>query len=129
MKPRVCSGTTLIEVVVGLALLGSLLVILLLAASKLEVQKRKAVEKLQSVQVLDNVLQDCFSKGFPMLGVLRPIPGESRWDCSFEIVQTSAIDDPFLVIRVRMHRHGKPESTLSFAEVLVHKDNLERRAW
>ena len=61
MNRRRCNGTTLIEVVVGLALLGSLLVALIVAASTLEQRRKRADEKLQAVGILEHILQDCFA--------------------------------------------------------------------
>lgn len=129
MNRRRCNGTTLIEVVVGLALLGSLLVALIVAASTLEQRRKRADEKLQAVGILEHVLQDCFAKGFPTTGKQRTIHIESQWNCSFELVKATEINDPFVVVRVQLHRHDHPEKSVSMAEVMVHKDVLGRSEW
>lgn len=129
MKTRRSNGTTLIEVVIGLVLLGALLVTLLVAAAKLELQKKRADEKLQSVRMLDSILEDCFSRGFPTSGKMHTIPGETRWNCSFEIVQSSTVRDPLSVVRVRIHSHARDESVLGMVDVLVHKENIGTAAW
>jgi type II secretory pathway pseudopilin PulG len=60
-------GITLVEVVAGLALLGSLLTMMLVAAGRLARQQRVAESKLLAVAELDRLISGFFSNGFPNL--------------------------------------------------------------
>ncbi len=73
------SGTTLTEVVVGLALLGSLLTIMLVGAGRLERQRSAAEAKLDAVAALDRLISGFFSNGFPTLPSDGAVPERSHW--------------------------------------------------
>lgn len=91
-QPRHASrpGITLIEVVVGLALLGSLLVMMLMAAGRLEKQRKVSEEKLEAVAVLDRLISSFFSNGFPPTPSSGPVPGNERWVWQLANVNTAA---------------------------------------
>lgn len=60
---RSSRAITLIEVVVGLFLLGTLLTMILIASGKLERQRRVALSKIQAVEQLDQLVSEYFGKG------------------------------------------------------------------
>src|SRR5436190_3116927 len=72
-------GISLTEVVVGLALLGTLLTMLVVASGRLQIQRKAALDKLQAVNALDSLMSQFFSSGFPDLGSSGPIPSNPDW--------------------------------------------------
>ena len=86
---QVRTGITLTEVVVGLALLGSLLTIMLVGAGRLERQRSAAEAKLEAVAALDRLISGFFSKGFPTLPSEGELPGRSDWMWKITRVDTA----------------------------------------
>jgi type II secretory pathway pseudopilin PulG len=84
------SGITLIEVVVGLALLGSLLVMMVIAGGRLEKQRKISEEKLEAIAALDSLVSGFFSSGFPPVPSNGAVPGNDRWAWQLAIVNTAA---------------------------------------
>ena len=84
------TGITLTEVVVGLALLGSLLTIMLVGAGRLERQRSAAEAKLEAVAALDRLISGFFSNGFPTLPSNGAIPERDLWIWKMSRVNTAA---------------------------------------
>ena len=87
---QVRRGITLTEVVVGLALLGSLLTIMLVGAGRLERQRSAAEAKLEAVAALDRLISGFFSNGFPSLPSDGELPGTSHCVWKITGVNTAA---------------------------------------
>lgn len=137
-------GITLIEVVVGLVLLSTLLTVILISTGKLYRQQKVAIQKLDSVHLLDELTAEFFRKGFPILDSTGPV--ESQPDCYWQVTgQPSAIaPDRLVIIRLSIlssstnHsqsstlRLASPDSTtvtsrrLATLEVLVSRDSVGR---
>ena len=84
------TGITLTEVVVGLALLGSLLTIMLVGAGRLERQRSAAEAKLEAVAALDRLISGFFSSGFPTLPSDGVVPEREHWVWRMSRVNTAA---------------------------------------
>ena len=84
------SGITLTEVVVGLALLGTLLTIMLVGAGRLERQRSAAESKLAAVAALDRLISRFFSNGFPALPSSGPMGENEYWVWKMSRVNTAA---------------------------------------
>ena len=137
-------GITLIEVVVGLVLLSTLLTVILISTGKLHRQQKAAIQKLESVHLLDELTAEFFRKGFPSLDSTGPV--ESQPDRYWQVTgQPSAIaPDRLVIIRLSIlssspnHsqsstlRLASPDSTnltsrrLATLEVLVSRDSVGR---
>ena len=87
---RTRTGITLTEVVVGLALLGSLLTIMLVGAGRLERQRSAADAKLEAVAALDRLISGFFSNGFPTLPSDGVVPERDHWVWTMSRVNTAA---------------------------------------
>jgi type II secretory pathway pseudopilin PulG len=86
--PRV--AITLTEVVVGLALMGSLLTIMLVGAGRLERQRSAAEAKLEAVAALDLLISGFFSNGFPALPSEGALPVKDGWMWTMSRVNIAA---------------------------------------
>ncbi len=77
---RLPSGMTLVEVIVGTALLGTLLVSILLARGRLSVQTRRAEVRIEACAVLDGLLETWWSDRdrLPRAGE-GAVPGRPGW--------------------------------------------------
>ena len=82
-------GITLTEVIVGLALLGSLLTIMLVGAGRLERQRSAAEKKLEAVAALDQLVSVFFSNGFPALPSDGPLNNKKEWIWNMSRVNTA----------------------------------------
>ena len=90
VQRRTRTGITLTEVVVGLALLGSLLTIMLVGAGRLERQRSAADAKLEAVAALDRLISGFFSNGFPTLPSDGVVPERDHWVWTMSRVNTAA---------------------------------------
>ncbi len=129
MNRRKNSGTTLIEVVVGLSLLGSLLVALIVVASKLDTQRKATEQKQIAIQVLDQVLSKGFSRGFPPANTIVPAQADSEWDFTVNILENQSLVPPLLIARIAVTRRGNSDDIVSFVDVIVHRENLGSSSW
>ena len=112
-------GITLTEVVVGLALLGSLLTMMLIAAGRLERQRRTAETRLEAVAVLDRLVSGFFSNGFPALPSSGPIIEHDgmAWQMSKVAIATP---EECSVARVSVVQwKGSESTTVASVDVLV----------
>jgi prepilin-type N-terminal cleavage/methylation domain-containing protein len=120
-------GVTLTEVIVGIVLLGSLLTMMLVAAGRLERQRRSAELKLAAVAELDKLTSRFFAVGFPALPSTGLIPENAKF--AWEAVQASSESpETCLVARIRIVDREKPNAVpYAVAEVLVDKASLGRQ--
>lgn len=95
---------TLIEVVVGLALLGSLLVSLLLAKVRLSHQRIEAENRLMAIRAADDLLSEWSAQGtrIPRQSTGRAGPGDQfRW--STHVIRNQRVQDMSLqVVRLEL---------------------------
>ena len=130
---RARGGITLIEVVAGLALLGGLLTMMLVAAGKLERQQRVSESKLNAVAQLDRLVSGFFSNGFPNLPSSGQLDQENkRWVWRLQAVQNEVVPGcsvvRFSVIDLEgALPDGTPaEKTLATLEVVVSDSEFGR---
>ncbi|MCX5647502.1 MAG: type II secretion system protein [Planctomycetota bacterium] len=73
-------GFTLVEAVVGTAILGSVLAAVLLASARMQVQARRAAERTEACRVADELLESWWPKRDKMpLESEERVPGRKGW--------------------------------------------------
>ena len=115
------AGFTLIEVVVGLALMASVLVASLLSFSAHRRQLRTADARIAAVAVADELLEFLSSapEGLPKSGRGR-IPGRANWIWQTNIVgMTTPIWVPMEVVRFRIIEFSGDGSTHTLVSINV----------
>lgn len=87
-------GITLVEAVAGTALLGSLLVAVLIASSRLQVQRARSEARLAACGVADGLLEGWWEERdeFPRRAE-GPVPGRDGWRWRTEVVENGAAAD------------------------------------
>src|SRR5688572_10683971 len=113
---RLRAGLTLVEVVAGLALLGTLLVALLSARAKVARQYQGAEARLEAVKVADELLGGWWREGgrFPRDEVGVVGEGASRFRWRTRVVPNQAMDElSSEVVRLELSRPGVPQVVLA----------------
>jgi len=120
-------GVTLIEVVAGLVMVGSLLTVMIITAGRFEKNRAKALQKLQAVRIADSLMTDFFASGFPTIGSEGFVPGSSQ--LHWKVTGQENANAPTLLADVRLliHKLDVPQQTLASIEVLISKDTLGQR--
>jgi type II secretory pathway pseudopilin PulG len=120
-------GITLIEVVAGLVMVGSLLTVMIVTAGRFEKNRAKASQKLQAVRLADSLMTDFFASGFPSIGSEGLVPGSSQ--LHWKLTGQENPNAPTLLADVRLliHKLDVPQQTLASIEVLINKDALGQR--
>ena len=114
-------GITLIEVVVGLAMLGGMLSVMLIASGKLETQRRAAQDKAVAVEVLDQTLGQFFRDSVQISGPQQSIeiPGHPSWSLILSRRAWTERSDVFDIVRFAIRDADRNYLNLATAEVLV----------
>jgi hypothetical protein len=88
---RSTRGITLVEALLGTAILGSLLVSVLLAASRLHVQAARAEARITACRIADGLLEAWWPKpdAFPRRGQ-GAVAGREGWSWRTEVVENTA---------------------------------------
>jgi hypothetical protein len=88
---RSTRGVTLVEAVLGTAILGSLLVSLLMAASRLHVQAARAEARIAACRIADGLLETWWPKpdAFPRRGQ-GAVAGLAGWSWRTQVVENGA---------------------------------------
>lgn len=116
MKHRstICSsrlrGATLIEVLAGLAILGSVTVALLLARGRLLEQQALAVQKLEGVQLADGLLAGWYAQyaGVP-IDEAGQVPDYPGWSWKTEVSITDTVNTISTdVVQLQLFHHKEP---------------------
>jgi len=124
-----CSGITLIEVVVGIAIMGTLLSLMLVAAGRLEVRRDFAERKLESVQIANGLMSEFFALGFPRLDSRGEIVGHPGWFWTLSGRPLNSDQGLLSTVRVSVYGGSQTESEpkpLSTIEVLVTTESIGR---
>ena len=127
-RPRPRRGVTLIEVLAGLTLLGTLLASLVVANAEQARQAGRAADRLRAVAALDALLTGWHAEGAPLPpgpgGNLPPAPGAGGdrlvWSAR-RVRRAGAAALGCVVVRVEARRAGGPAGVgpLASAELLV----------
>ena len=122
-------GITLIEVVAGLALLGTLLTMMLVAAGKLERQLRVSESKLNAVAQLDRLISGFFSNGFPNLPSNGPLDQNGKaWAWRLDKLNRQAFDGCSVVRLSIVDMENSAPDDSGFANTLAKVDILVSNA-
>ena len=119
---RRSAGVTLIEVLVSLALLGSLAVAMVLARGRLVDQHRLALQKAQAVQVADGLLAHWLAQGKEEFPIDASGRVESHDDWVWQTRQVPLPElDPFnaQVVRLTIMDTGVPGKPVELTSVDV----------
>lgn len=100
------NGITLTEVVIGIALLGSLLSLIIVGSGRLARSKRIAELKVEAIEHLDRLLGEWSISGYPETGESGTIEGQSslRWSVNHRHSYIGA--RPVVVVRVSLSAAG-----------------------
>lgn len=137
------TGTTLIEVVAGLALMGTLLTVVMIGSTQHARQAKAADRKRLAVQKLDRLLGEWSLQGYPTKGLDRAAAKAGltllRRDGEKNTTKPTSDAGPFRVsmirrnsesiesasvIRLEVEFHGPAQSaqSVTWAEVMVPRD-------
>ncbi len=118
-------GITLIEVIVGLVMLGTLLTVILISTGKLHQQQKAAIQKLDAVRILDELTGEFFREGFPQLDSTGPIA--SRPDRFWQVTgQPNPIAPERLFnLRISIHNASPNQPQTAISRVMPQLANLE----
>lgn len=136
------NGITLTEVVIGIALLGSLLSLIIVGSGRLARSKRIAELKVEAIEHLDRLLGEWSISGYPETGESGTIEGQStlRWSVSHRNSYIGA--RPVVVVRVSISAAGisaqrsrnasrsdsqTDQPTLASVEILTTKNMIGKR--
>ncbi|MFN8741006.1 MAG: hypothetical protein ACK5YR_13845 [Pirellula sp.] len=117
------NGITLTEVVIGIALLGSLLSLIIVGSGRLARSKKIAELKVHAVEHLDRLLGEWSISGYPEAGESGTIEGQStlRWSVSHRNSYIGA--RPVVVVRVSISATGMSGQRLGNAPLSVSQTN------
>lgn len=135
MKPRLTTclprwrAATLIEVLAGLAILGSVTVALLLARGNLLAQHATAQQKLEAVRIADRLLGGWYAEGSTIpMDEQGAVEGHPGWSWQTQTVEMpSASDDPLPtgMLRVELFSANSPtpQSAIVTVEIVIPTEN------
>ena len=124
-------GITLLEVVVGLVLLGTLLTAILISSGKLHQQQKIALKKIEAVELLDELIASFFREGFPALDSIGDMndQGDLYWRLSG--APCSIAPDRLSICRctvvLRDSTSQSPDRHLASVELLVSNNSIGRQ--
>lgn len=95
-------GMILIEVVVGIMLLGTLLTTILIAVSRLEIQRKSILKRSQSIEILDGLVDKFFRRGFPGHGMEQSISEDEALRWKVTVTPSPIIPQSLSIVRVTM---------------------------
>jgi type II secretory pathway pseudopilin PulG len=117
---------TLVEVVVGLSLMATLLTGILVVAGRFEKQRRISQNKLPAIEILDQLLAEFFSKGFPILSSEGIIDTDREWHWKVAEASIQPSEDTLMTVRVSIAETHEAERQLAYVDVLVPTKYLVR---
>lgn len=123
-------GITLVEVVVGLMLLGTLLAWIIVSAGQLQKQQTLAMERLRAVKEIDLLTARFFRDGFPTLGASESVSysNDFYWQLSGRPIDVGS--ERLLVATLSVHPRSDSRlrttggASVASLEVLVHVDSI-----
>jgi prepilin-type N-terminal cleavage/methylation domain-containing protein len=114
-------GVTLIEVVVGLAMLGTLLTAMMIMAGRFQRLQKSAIEKTEAVRLLDKQVGSLYRKGFPNADAHWPVESNATWIISTRRRPWSDSPEKFEIVRVSISDKSDLARVLATVELLVAK--------
>jgi type II secretory pathway pseudopilin PulG len=112
---------TLIEVVVGLALLGTLLTTMMVTAGKFSGIQKSANRKSEAIKVLDELVGQLYRMGFPPEDQSEPLTEHANWQLTFRRRPWTESPERFDIVRVAIEDVSKKTAELASVELLVTK--------
>lgn len=123
-RPLRRRGMTLVEVVAGIALLSTLLVMILMAHRNHSAQIRKAKDRMKAIRVADELLSVWMaSVSLPRIGQREEVPGVSGWH--WQIIPVPVTNDLSLLratsVRLEIVDGSRPsgDKLLASVELMV----------
>ncbi|MFZ4081299.1 MAG: hypothetical protein ACOYKN_08730 [Pirellula sp.] len=123
------NGITLTEVVIGIALLGTLLCVMLIAAGRLERQRKLARAKIEAIETIDQFAQKCFREGFPPRSFETNIDRHPSWRMTYIRMQLEDLPENISKARIAIDVPNDELQTslvLAAIEVLVSNEYIQR---
>ncbi len=133
---RSAAALTLVEAVAGTAILGTLLVSMLMASGRMEVQSSRASRRIEACKIADSLLESWWDakvtgsgndngKKFQRAGG-GDVPGREGWKWRTSVVpNTSAEEFSAEVVALEIFSSGSGEKPLVSIEVMLPADKNE----
>ncbi|MBE3070513.1 MAG: type II secretion system protein [Planctomycetes bacterium] len=123
-------GVTLVEAVAGTAILGSLLVSILIGASRFQAQAGRAERRLEACRAADGLLETWWAKReeFPR-SAQGAVPGRDGWSWRTRVVESEearALGGEVVALEVFGPAGGAGEAAVRVELVVAVKDEEER---